>query len=171
MNILLDTHVLIWSAGNPERLSQKVDLLTDTSNTLMFSLASIWEMQIKLQLGKLTFTGLTQRRFVIATGTQCREAIPGFCDYVAVARNDAAALLLRKSYFNLPLPELIEIQCQTNDLQLLPIEVSHIYAFTNLPDCHRDPFDRILIAQAIVEQIPIVSIDTVFDGYPVQKLW
>jgi len=55
VNILLDTHVLIWSTGNPERLSEKVvNLLADTSNTLIFSLASIWEMQIKLQLGKLT---------------------------------------------------------------------------------------------------------------------
>ncbi len=55
MNILLDTHVLIWSAGDPDRLPTKVvNLLTDTSNTLIFSLASIWEMQIKLQLGKLT---------------------------------------------------------------------------------------------------------------------
>ncbi|MGB3756466.1 MAG: hypothetical protein WBA07_08855 [Rivularia sp. (in: cyanobacteria)] len=51
------------------------------------------------------------------------------------------------------------------------IKTSHIYALTNLPDRHRDPFDRILIAQAIVEQMPIVSIDAVFDNYPIQKLW
>lgn len=128
MNILLDTHVLIWSAGDPDRLPTKVvNLLTDTSNTLIFSLASIWEMQIKLQLGKLTL--------------------------------------------DLPLPELVESQCQTNGLQLLSIETSHIYTLTNLPDRHRDPFDRILIAQAIVEQMPIVSIDAVFDNYPIEKLW
>ncbi|MDZ7960410.1 MAG: type II toxin-antitoxin system VapC family toxin [Aulosira sp. DedQUE10] len=128
MNILLDTHVFIWSTGNPSRLSQMVtDLLTDTSNTWMLSIASVWEMQIKLQLGKLNL--------------------------------------------NSSLPVLIDNQKRVNNLQLLSIELTHIYALTNLPNHHRDPFDRLLIAQATVEKVPIVSIDSAFDGYPIQRLW
>jgi PIN domain nuclease of toxin-antitoxin system len=128
VNILLDTHVFIWSTGNPERLSQRVtNLLTDTSNTWMLSIASVWEIQIKLQLGKLNL--------------------------------------------NSSLPVLIENQQRVNNLQLLPIELAHIWGLTNLPNHHRDPFDRLLIAQVIVEQIPIVSIDSVFDNYPIQRFW
>ncbi|MEO1185244.1 MAG: type II toxin-antitoxin system VapC family toxin, partial [Cyanobacteria bacterium J06636_27] len=94
MNILLDTHVFIWSTANPERLSQTVtNLLTDTSNTWIVSIASIWEMQIKLQLGKLNL--------------------------------------------NSTLPELINNQQQVNNLRLLSIEISHIYALNNLPSHHK----------------------------------
>ncbi|MEL6460606.1 MAG: type II toxin-antitoxin system VapC family toxin [Cyanobacteria bacterium J06621_15] len=128
MNILLDTHVFIWSTANPERLSQTVtNLLTDTNNTWIVSIASVWEMQIKVQLGKLNL--------------------------------------------NSTLPELIDNQQQVNNLQILPIDLAHIYALNNLPSHHKDPFDRLLIAQSIVEQIPIASIDEVFDSYPIQRLW
>lgn len=128
MNLLLDTHVFIWLSLSPERLSERVtDLLMDETNLWFLSLVSVWEMQIKRQLGKLSL--------------------------------------------NLPLPELIASQQQTNGLQLLPIELNHIFALENLPQFHRDPFDRLLIAQAITEQIPLLSIDTVFDHYPVQRLW
>ncbi|NJM22493.1 MAG: type II toxin-antitoxin system VapC family toxin [Richelia sp. SM1_7_0] len=51
------------------------------------------------------------------------------------------------------------------------IDLTHIYALNNLPSHHKDPFDIILIAQAMVEQIPIVSIDEVFDNYPIKRLW
>ncbi|MBE9215256.1 type II toxin-antitoxin system VapC family toxin [Plectonema cf. radiosum LEGE 06105] len=128
MNILLDTHTFIWSTANPESLSQTVtNLLTDTNNTWILSIASVWEMQIKLQLGKLNL--------------------------------------------NSSLPNLIDNQQRVNNLQILPIDLTHIYALNNLPSHHKDPFDRILIAQAMVEQIPIVSIDEVFDNYPIKRLW
>ncbi|MCM0594220.1 MAG: type II toxin-antitoxin system VapC family toxin [Gloeotrichia echinulata IR180] len=128
MKLLLDSHVLIWWASSSERLSQRVySLINDTNNTLVFSIASVWEMQIKLQLGKLNL--------------------------------------------NSSLPVLIDNQQRVNNLQLLPIELVHIWGLTNLPNYHRDPFDRLLIAQAIVEQIPLVSIDSVFDNYPIQRLW
>ncbi len=128
MNLLLDTHVLIWSTGNPERLSENVrNLLLDTNNSWVVSIASIWEIQIKYQLGKLNLS--------------------------------------------LPLPNLIETQQRVNKLRILPIELGHIYALDGLPNHHRDPFDRIVIAQAIVESIPLLSADTVFDAYPVQKIW
>jgi PIN domain nuclease of toxin-antitoxin system len=128
VKLLLDTHVLIWWTSSSEKLSESVySLLSDSDNTLKFSIASIWEIQIKLQLGKLTL--------------------------------------------NSSLASLIENQQRVNNLQLLPIELVHIYALAGLPNHHRDPFDRILIAQAIVEKIPIVSIDSVFDAYPSERLW
>ncbi|MBD2201191.1 type II toxin-antitoxin system VapC family toxin [Calothrix sp. FACHB-1219] len=128
MNFLLDTHTLIWWSIDPIKLSQQAkNLLDDENNNLFLSIISVWEIQIKLQIGKLTL--------------------------------------------KVPLSELIKDQQETNDLQLLPIELTHIYALSNLPNHHRDPFDRLLIAQATVEQIPIVSIDSVFDNYPIQRLW
>jgi PIN domain nuclease of toxin-antitoxin system len=128
VNILLDTHVLIWLAISPQNLSQPAtNLLTDPNNTLFSSLVSIWEMQIKLQIGKLTL--------------------------------------------NVSLSELIATQQKTNDVRILPIELVHILALDRLPNPHRDPFDRLLIAQAVVTQMPIVSVDTVFDSYPVQRWW
>ncbi|MHC5939497.1 type II toxin-antitoxin system VapC family toxin [Nostoc sp.] len=128
MNFLLDTHTLIWWSIDPIKLSEPArNLLDDQSNTLFLSVISVWEIQIKLQIGKLTL--------------------------------------------KMPLSELIKDQQETNDLQLLPIELTHIYALTNLPNHHRDPFDRLLIAQATVEQVPIVSIHSAFDGYPIQRLW
>ncbi|MEL6164246.1 MAG: type II toxin-antitoxin system VapC family toxin [Cyanobacteria bacterium J06628_3] len=128
MKLLLDSHVLIWWASSSEKISKKVyNIINDTNNTLLFSLASVWEMQIKFQLGKLNL--------------------------------------------NSNLPTLIDNQQRVNNLQLLPIELNHIYALNNLPPHHKDPFDRLLIAQAIVEKIPLASIDEVFDNYPIQRLW
>jgi PIN domain nuclease of toxin-antitoxin system len=58
-----------------------------------------------------------------------------------------------------------------NDFHILPIELKHVAILTTMPLYHRDPFDRLLIAQAMVEQIPIVSGDTAFDAYPATRLW
>ncbi len=128
MNILLDTHVLIWLAMEPQKLSQQAKtILSNPNNTLFLSLVSIWEMQIKIQIGKLTL--------------------------------------------NLSLREVIESQQQVNGLQILPIELAHIFALEVLPNHHRDPFHRLLLAQALVAQIPILSIDAIFDHYPVPRLW
>jgi PIN domain nuclease of toxin-antitoxin system len=127
MKLLLDTHLLIWWSSSPERLSTNVyNLITDPSNTFIFSIASVWEIQIKYQLGKLNLIS--------------------------------------------PLPSLIETQQRVNKLRILPIELAHIYALDGLPNHHRDPFDRIVIAQAIVEKMPLLSADTVFDAYPIQKI-
>jgi PIN domain nuclease of toxin-antitoxin system len=102
-------------------------LLAEPNTELILSVASVWEMQIKLQLGKLNLS--------------------------------------------LPLRELIENQQQTNNLELLPIDVSHVWVLENLPTPHKDPFDRIIIAQATVEQISILSVDAVFDEYPINRVW
>jgi PIN domain nuclease of toxin-antitoxin system len=65
----------------------------------------------------------------------------------------------------------IEREIATNDFHILPIEPKHTAVLTTLPFYHRDPFDRLLIAQAMVEAIPILSVDTAFDAYPVTRLW
>jgi PIN domain nuclease of toxin-antitoxin system len=72
---------------------------------------------------------------------------------------------------NVPLPKLIQDQQDINQFQLLPISLNHIYFLKNLPNHHRDPFDRLLIAQSTVDQIPILSFDKVFDLYSVQRIW
>jgi PIN domain nuclease of toxin-antitoxin system len=128
MELLLDTHVLIWWSLDSAKLSRKVyELLTDPENTHIISIASVWEIQVKVQLGKLDF--------------------------------------------QVKLPELIAHQQQVNNLQILPIDLTHIYALENLPNQHRDPFDRIMIAQAMVEEMPFLSADKVFDLYPIDRVW
>ena len=126
--ILLDTHTFIWLDLEPVKLSTDCQsLLLDCENILLLSLASVWEMQVKHQLGKLTL--------------------------------------------RLPLPDLIAEQQQVNNIQLLPIELNHIWMLEHLANHHRDPFDRLLIAQAIAEDVSILSNDGLFDLYPVERLW
>jgi PIN domain nuclease of toxin-antitoxin system len=73
------------------------------------------------------------------------------------------------------LPEVYEVFIEramvTNDFHILSIEPKHTAALTILPFHHRDPFDRLLIAQAMVEHIPLLSVDATFDAYPVARLW
>jgi PIN domain nuclease of toxin-antitoxin system len=70
-----------------------------------------------------------------------------------------------------PYQVFIEREIATNQFVVLPIEPKHTAALTNLPFHHRDPFDRLLVAQAMVEGIPLVSSDTVLDAYPITRLW
>jgi PIN domain nuclease of toxin-antitoxin system len=122
---LLDSHIFLWWANEPERLSPRMrTLLEEEQETLLRSLASIWEMQIKIQLGKLTVS-------------PALEAV-------------------------------IETQQRANGLQLLPISLPPILAVGTLPFHHRDPFDRLIIAQAIQENVILVSIDPIIRQYPVQ---
>ncbi|MBD2300385.1 type II toxin-antitoxin system VapC family toxin [Nostoc sp. FACHB-190] len=65
----------------------------------------------------------------------------------------------------------IERQIYVNELEILPIKVSHTAAIVNLPFHHKDPFDRLLVAQAITEKIPIISADAVLDNYAVTSYW
>jgi PIN domain nuclease of toxin-antitoxin system len=122
MKLLLDTHTFIWWDSQPDKLSQKaLALCQEPTNTLLLSVASIWEMQIKLQLGKLKL--------------------------------------------NLPLVEVIESQQKTNNVEILPISLIHVLALESLPNHHKDPFDRLLIAQACVEDAFLVSCDPIFAQY------
>ncbi len=128
MRILIDTHVFIWWTSDSQKLSSGVyNLLTDSSTEAILSVVSIWEMQIKLSLGKLQF--------------------------------------------KIPLPELVEDEIKRNRIELLQLDVSHIYALSDLPLHHRDPFDRLLIAQSMSEKLEIVSVDEKFDMYGVQRFW
>jgi PIN domain nuclease of toxin-antitoxin system len=128
MNILLDTHTFIWWDSDLTKLSSKaLGLCRDQTNTLLLSVASVWEMQIKYQLGKLTL--------------------------------------------KLPLVEIIETQQQTNNIEILPVHIKHVLALESLPSLHKDPFDRLLIAQANVEGALFLSCDPIFASYPVNVIW
>ena len=83
------------------------------------------------------------------------------------------AIKISLGKYELPEPYdiFIEREIATNDFHILPIEPKHTAVLTTLPFHHRDPFDRLLIAQAMVEAIPILSIDTAFDSYPMTRLW
>jgi PIN domain nuclease of toxin-antitoxin system len=128
MRVLIDTHVFIWWTSDAQKLSFPVlNLIGDPNTEVILSIVSIWEMQIKLSLGKL----------------QLKTA----------------------------LPELVEDELKRNRIHLLSIDLSHIYALSNLPNHHRDPFDRLLIAQAQSEALIIISIDEKFDSYEVERFW
>jgi len=127
MRVLLDTHIFIWWNSHPNLLPlHALEICEEPENTLLLSLASLWEMQIKIQLGKLTFQH--------------------------------------------PLPHIIAVQQEDNDLELLPISIEHIYGLRNLPPHHKDPFDRLIIAQAIGENLPILTVDPVFQQYAVDLM-
>ncbi len=128
MQILLDTHTLLWFfAGNINLSETARILIEDTQNKKLISLASIWEMAIKQSQNKLNLE---------------KSAV----DYLE------EKLLFR-------------------DFQLLPIEPAHLRLISNLPFYHRDPFDRLLIAQSITEKIPILSKDKAFDHYSITRIW
>ena len=78
---------------------------------------------------------------------------------------------LGKLSLAMPIAELVIKNTQENNIKLLPIDLSHINYLEQLPSHHKDPFDRIIIAQAIIEGMTIISIDHAFVGYPVQTLW
>jgi PIN domain nuclease of toxin-antitoxin system len=78
---------------------------------------------------------------------------------------------LGKLKLNLPLAELIENQQRINDVQVLPTKLEHILELDNLPLHHKDPFDRLLIAQANIENSVLLSKDRAFSAYSVQVIW
>jgi PIN domain nuclease of toxin-antitoxin system len=128
MNLLLDTHTFIWWDSEPSRLSAPAfAAISDPANQLMVNAASLWEIQIKHAIDKLTL--------------------------------------------RLPLHELVEHQQATNDLQLLSITSDHVFGLYSLPAIHKDPFDRLLVAQANYMGASLVSVDPIFQSYPVSILW
>jgi PIN domain nuclease of toxin-antitoxin system len=80
-------------------------------------------------------------------------------------------LHLRKLRLRVPLPQMIETQRQTNNIEVLPILLTHVLALGNLPTYHKDPFDRLLICQANIEGAVLVSKDPKFQKYPVDLVW
>jgi len=83
----------------------------------------------------------------------------------------AIKISLKKYSLPEPYEQFMERELATNQFRILPIEPKHTAALTSLPFHHRDPFDRLIIAQAMVEQIPIISGDEAFAAYPVTRIW
>jgi len=128
MKLLLDTHSFLWFISGGSKLSMNARMLIeDVSNQLLLSVASLWEMAVKVSIGKLSL--------------------------------------------GQPFETLIPREMSLNGIGLLEISFPHTVVVATLPFHHRDPFDRLLIAQVIVEQIPIVSCDTAFDSYAISRLW
>ncbi len=128
MDLLLDTHTLIWFLnGNETSLSVKAkQLIAEPANRSYVSVASLWEMAIKIRLGSLSFE-------------------PGY---------DNLLTLLEQNGFD-----------------FLPITFQHTRQLLTLPIHHRDPFDRILIAQSMVENLLFLSADTNSHQYDVNWAW
>jgi PIN domain nuclease of toxin-antitoxin system len=128
MRLLLDTHAFLWFVwGAPELSSKARSLIEDRGNQSFVSIASLWEIAIKVGIGKLV-----------------------------LAR---------------PLDSFLIERLDGNGFDTLPIERSHIVRLATLPIHHRDPFDRLLVVQCLAEAMPLVSADSAFDAYGVQRLW
>lgn len=127
MKLLLDTQCWLWWFTEPEHLNEDtITQIADEANELWFSVASIWEIGIKVSIGKLP--------------------LPEPLD----------------SYISSRMAEL--------GVQLLDIRANHAVKASSLPLHHRDPFDRMLIAQAIIEDMTLVSADSMFRQYDVSIL-
>jgi len=83
----------------------------------------------------------------------------------------AIKISIKKLVVGQPLDQFIAQHLIANRFELLPITIAHILPIAELPVHHRDPFDRLLIAQALVERLPLISADPLFDAYPVTRLW
>lgn len=128
MSLLLDTHALLWWVDDAPQLSSKArQALLAWESECFVSVASCWELAIKVSLGKL---GL-------------RDSVERF------------------------IPE----QLAMNSFRLLPIDFRHAARVETLPFHHRDPFDRLLIAQALTEKLTVVTSDPAFANYGVDCLW
>jgi len=127
MNLLLDTHALIWFTEGSDKLSSKAKQeISKSSNSKFISIVSLWEIAIKVSKNKLeikqTFQELNRFLFL-------------------------------------------------NSIQVLGIEFNHLNSLLDLPQHHGDPFDRLLIAQAVSEKLTIISADRHFTAYSVEVIW
>ena len=128
MKILIDTHALLWLITDDKRLSEKSKAcFIDAENELYFSMASFWEICIKVSIGKL-----------------------------ALSEN---------------WEQTIKQELMFNSVKLLPISTDHCVQVAKLPFFHRDPFDRLIIAQAITEELHVMSIDEHFSKYSIPLIW
>jgi PIN domain nuclease of toxin-antitoxin system len=123
---LLDTHAFIWLSENDPNLPINLRQKIDSAEKVYLSIISLWEIAIKINIGKLS---------------------------------------LKKSY------QHIENELKLSDILLLPITFADTQRLCNLPLYHRDPFDRMLIVQAMERELILVSKDTKFSAYPIEILW
>jgi PIN domain nuclease of toxin-antitoxin system len=128
MKLLLDTHTLIWFLQDDPKLSLLAgELVENPKNKVFVSVVTLWEIAIKVSLGKLVLS----------------------------------------TTFDQVFPQQLLI----NNFEVLPIEIIHLKQVMQLPFHHGDPFDRLLMAQSMVEQLAIVGRDKIFDSYNVKCLW
>ena len=129
MRVLVDTHVLIWALGDHHRLSKRARrVLTTEAEEVFVSDASVWEMSIKLGLGKL----------------ELPVSLDAF---------------------------LVYAQADLGQAQVLPIRRKHFFEVQHLPWHHRDPFYRLLVAQASTENLSILTADDRISRHPVHRIW
>ena len=125
MKILLDSNIVLWFlTGDEKLLTKERQVIEDKVNTVWVSIASLWEIAIKYDLGKL----------------QLKYGVIGLLN-----------------------------QVEKNGIKILPIEPAHILKLSGLQQIHRDPFDRIIIAQSLQEDLVIISHDEFIAQYPVIK--
>ena len=128
MKAILDTHTLLWLVDRPEKLPEKVSSFCENENNeLYISIASFWELSIKISIGKIEL--------------------------------DNNALIQLKKW------------CDKNAVTILPISILHCNQVQTLPFHHRDPFDRLIIAQAICDKLSILTIDEYFPKYDIDIIW
>jgi PIN domain nuclease of toxin-antitoxin system len=128
VNILLDSHTLVWTFLKDHRLSPRARrILSAGTDRFHFSVVSLWELSIKITIGKLRTVG---------------SSIAYFRD-----------------------------ECHEQGIQLIPLKLDHILRAETLPLHHRDPFDRLLIAQALEEDLAILTNDALFKKYPAKLIW
>lgn len=124
MDLLIDTHTLLWFYAGDSKLDEKTkNVILDTENTIYLSIATLWEIAIKVNIGKLDLKG----------------DIIEFFAFV-----------------------------ERNDFTILPISFQNLIVLSNLPFHHKDPFDRIIITQAITENLIIGSNDAIFKEYNIK---
>ena len=131
MKVLLDTHTFLWFVAGDAQLSQLArKAIEDLNNQRFLSIASLWEIAIKTNLGKLN----------------------------VIEENEKFA-------------DFFEKETWRNNIDLLPISLSHLAVVATLPQHHRDPFDRLLVAQAQSENLIILSADVTLDAYDITRHW
>jgi PIN domain nuclease of toxin-antitoxin system len=127
LKILLDTHVWLWMQAEPDKFGAVArDLIEDARNELLFSAASVWEIAIKVQAGKLRLPE--------------------------------------------PVGRYVPSRMQSSGVAALAVTHAHAAGVADLPGYHRDPFDRLLVAQALAEGVPILSSDPQLDAYDSERI-
>lgn len=128
MRLLLDTQAMVWTLLDDPRLTNTARAaIADPENEILVSPASLWEIAIKISLGKYSL--------------------------------------------NEDFTTFMETRLPQNGFVQLPIHVKHLAVVATLPFHHRDPFDRLIVAQAMAEQVAVVSSDAALDAYPITRLW
>jgi len=128
LRLLLDTHAFLWWVDGTHPVGRRAKTaVANPDNEVFLSIASCWEIAIKVSLGKLRLPKAADR--------------------------------------------FIADQVSLNGFTLLEASLRHVCRVADLPFHHRDPFDRVLIAQSLIEEVPIVSNERVFDAYGVNRIW